>query len=65
MGVFIRIILRVFAGILIGWGLPADWAHEIANDPEVLATAETMAGAAIWGLTEIYYGLARRYGWKT
>ncbi len=65
MGVFVRIILRVLAGIMIGWGLPDDWAREIVNDPEVLVTAEAVVGALIWGLTEIYYMAARRFGWPT
>lgn len=65
MGVFIRILLRVFAGILIGWGLPYDWANEIVNDPSVMLTAETIVGAIIWGVTEIFYAAARRFGWQT
>lgn len=65
MGVFVRIILRVIAGILIGWGLPDDWAHEIVNDPGVIVSAEAVVGAAVWGLTEIYYMAARRFGWPT
>lgn len=65
MGVFIRIILRVLAGILIGWGLPYDWANEIINDPSVIATAEVLAGAALWGVTELFYAAARRFGWQT
>ena len=65
MGVIVRILLRVFAGILIGWGLPADWADEIVNDPEVLITAEAVVGAIIWGGTEVYYMAARRFGWPT
>ena len=65
MGVFVRIILRVLAGIMIGWGLPQDWATEIVNDPEVLVTAEAVVGSVIWGGTEVYYMLARRWGWPT
>lgn len=65
MGVFVRILLRVLAGIMIGWGLPYDWADEITRDPAVLASAEVLVGAALWGVTEIYYGMARRFGWPT
>lgn len=65
MGVFVRIILRVIAGILIGWGLPDDWAREIVSDPGVIVTAEAVVGAIVWGLTEIYYMAARRFGWPT
>lgn len=65
MGVFIRILLRVIAGFLIGRGLPVDWANEIVNDPSVLATAEVTIGAIIWGVTELFYAAARRFGWRT
>lgn len=64
-GVIVRILLRVFAGVLIGWSLPPDWANEIVNDPAVIVTAESMVGAVIWGATEVYYVVARRLGWST
>lgn len=65
LGPFIRILLRVVAGFLIGRGLPEDWARDIVNDPGVVATVEVAIGAAIWGFTEVAYAMARRFGWKT
>ncbi|GLQ36766.1 hypothetical protein GCM10007908_03860 [Rhizobium albus] len=61
----IRIILRVIAGIMIGYGLPKDWADQIVTDPDALFVAETIVGALLWAATEAFYIMAKRFGWKT
>lgn len=65
LGVFARIILRVLAGIMIGWGLPQNWADEIVSDPDALMTAEVVVGGLLWAATEVYYFIAKRFGWQT
>lgn len=65
LGVISRILLRVIAGIMIGYGLPPDWASEITRDPEMLVTAELVVGSILWAGTELFYVAARRFGWQT
>ena len=60
MGPIIRILLRVFAGVLIGWGFPEDPANMLWNDPAIVSA---LSGALLWAATEVWYRLAKRYGW--
>ena len=64
--VFARILLRVLAGILIGWGA-RDVADIITTDPDILSVAiaalDVLFGALVWGAGEVWYFLARRFGW--
>ena len=58
----IRILARVLAGFLIGAGyFTEDAADSIFNDPAF----DAAIGAAIWGVTEVYYLIAKRMGWST
>jgi hypothetical protein len=59
----IRILLRVLAGFLVGKGFTE--AQTLAGDPELIALAEAGVGALILAVTEGWYYLAKRFGWKT
>lgn len=71
--VYARIVLRYFAGFLIGSGmLPDDLGRELSMDPQVIALiAEginwtlVVLGMAIAAVTEYAYRLAKRFGWAT
>lgn len=58
-----RILLRVLAGIMIGYSLPSDWVYELTNDPFALVTMEAVVGFLVWGAAEAYYWLAHKFGW--
>lgn len=58
-----RILLRVIAGIMIGYNLPSDWVYELTNDPASLVTMEAVVGFIVWGLAELYYAMALKFGW--
>lgn len=61
MGPLIRIILRYGVGAIIGYEV----ASNLAADPDLVAVASA-AGAALVGIvTEGFYYLAKRWGWKT
>lgn len=66
--VIVRILLRVIAGALAGWGL-RDVSDILTSDPSVeqlLADGVNIAiGAIVWGGTEIWYWLAKKFGWRT
>lgn len=65
-GPIIRILLRVAAGVLIGRGwLSAEDGAALSGDPELVALLEGAAGALLWTVTEYYYWLAKRWGWRT
>lgn len=62
MGPIIRIAARVLAGFLIGAG----YMSESAVDSIFADPAFDMAiGAVLWGVTETFYWLAKRYSWAT
>lgn len=52
---FVRILLRIFAGYLIGRGVSEDTAMQF--------TSAEVLGAVMLVLNEVWYFLARRYGW--
>lgn len=67
-GPIARILLRVFAGMLMGY-MSSDVVDNLLSSPDVetlmVALVDASIGLAIWAATEVYYGLAKRYGWKT
>jgi len=66
IGVVARILLRVAAGVMIGRGwLSADDGATLSTDPDVMHLVEGAIGAVVWSATEVYYYLAKRYGWTT
>lgn len=56
----IRIILRIAAGVLIGRGMPAE-IGEVFTSPDM----ELAVGAAVLAVSEGWYVLAKRFGWRT
>jgi hypothetical protein len=63
-GPIIRIILRYGVGILVTKGmLDYSTANDLASDQDVIAIAQMAAGALIGVGTEVYYALARKWGW--
>lgn len=61
MGPFIRIGLRYGVGGIIGYEL----GSQLAADPDVVAIATVGATAAVGFVTEGFYLLAKRFGWRT
>jgi len=58
----IRILARVVAGFLIGAGwFTESSAEAIFSDPAF----DLAIGALLWSVTEVYYWLAKRWGWPT
>jgi hypothetical protein len=63
MTVFVRIVLRIIAGFLAGKGF-AD-ATELANDAEFVGLVEMGLSGLLLAVSEGWYYLAKRFGWKT
>ena len=61
MNPYIRIALRYFAGMLVTAGyITPDEATFLLTDPDVMM----IVGAGIGALTEFWYIVADRYGWR-
>lgn len=59
--VIARIALRYLAGVLVARGLlGADDAAFLISDPDM----QMLAGACIGGAAELWWLLARRFGWE-
>lgn len=61
MGPLVRIILRYGVGAVIGYEI----SSQLASDPDVIAVATVAATALVGLVTEGFYYLAKRWGWKT
>ena len=62
MAPFLRIVAQVIAGILIGKGwFSEETVESIFSDPAL----DMAIGAVIWGTVELFYYLAKKFGWKT
>lgn len=61
MGVVVRILLRVLAGFLLSRGMPADLTA-VLYEPDIAIGVEAVVGVAIWGATEVYYRMAKKFG---
>lgn len=61
MGPYVRIILRYAVGAVIGYQI----GEQLASDPDVVAVATAGAAAAVGVVTEGFYALAKRWGWRT
>lgn len=61
MGPLIRIVIRYGVGTVVGYEV----GSQLASDPDVIAV--TTAGAAMIAgvVTESFYWLAKKYGWRT
>mgnify|MGYP000920870939 CR=1 FL=1 len=64
MGVLARIILRVIAGIMMGRGVDGNLV-DVLNDPAVAIGLEAVLGGIVWFVVEVFYVLAKRFGWRT
>jgi len=68
-GPITRILLRIIAGILMGYMVPREVVDELLTNPDVetllTAAVDASLGLAIWTATEGYYALAKRMDWKT
>lgn len=61
-----RILLRYLAMYIALKGfLPEDLAVAIAEDPDILAIFNIAVGAALAGVNEAWYALAKKYNWAT
>lgn len=64
-GPIIRIALRYVAGALVVKGvLQAEDAQAIAGDQDLIDMLTVLAGLGIGVLTEWWYWLASKFGWK-
>lgn len=54
----IRILLRMFGGIMIGAGFSENAVTDIVTDPELV-------GLLCWLISEAWYRAAKKYGWTT
>lgn len=63
MTAIVRIALRYLGIFLATKGFIG--IQELTGDAEVIALVETALGATIALGTEVWYALAKRYGWKT
>lgn len=63
--VYARILLRVIAGVLIGLGLDDSIVKELSIDPDVIDLTSLVLGFVIWGIGELWYAAAKRFGWST
>lgn len=62
MAPILRILARVLAGFLIGAGYMSEsTVSAIFSDPAM----DMAVGAILWGVTETFYWLAKRYAWAT
>jgi hypothetical protein len=62
--VFIRILLRYGAGILVAKGLLApEWGLDLSTDPDVEMAVQVAVGAVAGAASEVWYFLARKFGW--
>lgn len=62
--VFVRIILRYVAAILVTKGLIApDLGEFISSDPDVAMGLQIVGGALIATIAEGWYFLAHKFGW--
>jgi hypothetical protein len=63
--VFIRILLRYLAAVLVTRGLIApDLGEMISRDPDIAMALQVTSGALIAALAEGWYYLAHKFGWR-
>ena len=66
MGIFIRILLRYAAAALVAKGVLSPGLGDMVSlDPDVSALVEIVAGALAMAIAELWYAIARRFGWPT
>ena len=55
---FVRIALRILAGFMIGRGVDAGFADSLWTDEALIVVLSL-------GISEGWYFVAKKYGWKT
>jgi len=61
-----RIALRYIVGFIVARGiLPDSIAQELTSDPEVLAMIDGAVGLVAAASIELWYKLAKKFGWAT
>lgn len=63
MTAIVRIGLRYLGAFLAARGFMG--AQELSGDPELVALVEMGLGVAVAASAEIWYALAKRFGWRT
>tara|TARA_R100001244_G_scaffold115499_3_gene85720 strand:- start:4906 stop:5106 length:201 start_codon:yes stop_codon:yes gene_type:complete len=65
IGLLTRLALRYLAGALIAIGWSESDAMWFLGDPEIVSYITLGIGALIGTGTELWYALAKRWGWRT
>lgn len=63
LGPVIRILLRYGIGFLIAYGLLTEGARGLSEDPDAVFLIEMVGYVLLALFVEIWYGLAKKYGW--
>jgi hypothetical protein len=64
MSPLVRILLRYGSGFLIAKGLlDSETGNMLATDPDIARSLEIVLGVAAGAAGEVWYFLAKRYGW--
>lgn len=61
MGPWVRIALRYGVGGIIGF----EMGSQLAADPDVVAVVTVAATACVGVITEAFYVLGKKWGWRT
>jgi hypothetical protein len=66
MSPLVRILLRYGSGLLIAKGLlDAETGNMLVDDPDVARSLELALGTAMAAASEVWFFLAKRFGWNT
>ena len=65
MDVIARIFLRYGVGFLLGYALPPEAVSLFTTDPEILQWTQIGLAAAVAGVVEGWYYVAKKMGWRT
>lgn len=66
MAIAIRILLRYVAAALVAKGfLSPGLGDQIAVDPDIASLIEIVAGGLAMAAAELWYFVAKRFGWPT
>lgn len=66
MSPLVRILLRYGSGLLIAKGLlDSETGNMLATDPDIARSLELFLGTAMAAASEVWFILAKRYGWRT
>ena len=60
-GPILRIVLRYGVGGIIGYEV----GSQLAADPDVIMVATAASAMIVGAATEVFYWIAKRFGWST